>query len=113
MRWAATYDASGIGQCRTGCPLFEDNPFLGCRGIRFSLEHPEIFMIQLRAMLRANAGLGCWLPGLAVIITGMVGERRRPGMVARRLIWPDDVVTGFAPAWRANPRALRQHPGSR
>lgn len=35
----------------------EENPFLGCRGIRFTLDHPEILLIQLRAMLRANAGL--------------------------------------------------------
>lgn len=38
-------------------PIDEENPFLGWRGIRICLDHPEIFLVQLRAMMRASEGL--------------------------------------------------------
>ncbi len=38
-------------------PIQEDNPFLGWRGIRITLDHPEIFLAQVRAMMRASDGL--------------------------------------------------------
>lgn len=38
-------------------PIKEDNPFLGWRGIRITLDHPEIFLQQVRAMMRASEGL--------------------------------------------------------
>lgn len=38
-------------------PIEEENPFLGWRGIRVTLDHPEIFLVQVRAMLKASEGL--------------------------------------------------------
>ncbi len=37
-------------------PISEPNPFLGWRGIRITLDHPDIFLVQARAMLKASAG---------------------------------------------------------
>ena len=38
-------------------PINEANPFLGWRGIRVTLDHLEIFMAQIRAMIKASSGL--------------------------------------------------------
>lgn len=62
LRWAAgrpvtirTLDAGGdkpiAGYTITG----ESNPFLGLRGVRLSLRHPDVFRVQLRALARAAA----------------------------------------------------------
>lgn len=55
-------------------PATEENPFLGWRGVRLTLDRPDIFLPQLRAMLRANAGLG----NLRIMfpMIGQLGELR-------------------------------------
>jgi phosphotransferase system enzyme I (PtsP) len=55
-------------------PIEEQNPFLGWRGIRISLDQPDLFKTQLRAMLRAGtaySNLSILLP-----MIGSVGELR-------------------------------------
>ena len=52
-------------------PISEDNPFLGWRGIRVTLDHPEIFLVQARAMLKANAGLSGMLRIMLPMVSSM------------------------------------------
>ncbi len=51
-----TLDIGG-DKALTYFPINEANPFLGWRGIRVTLDQPEIFLVQIRAMLKASEGL--------------------------------------------------------
>ncbi len=75
-------------------PISEENPCLGWRGIRLTLDQPEIFLVQLRAMLRANVAsnnLSILLP----MITGIeeIDEAKR--LIARAALEVEEML-GYA-----------------
>ena len=63
-----TVDAGGDKPV-PGFTVEEGNPFLGLRGIRLSLARPEIFRVQIRALLRAapHGSLKVMFPMIAVV----------------------------------------------
>jgi phosphotransferase system enzyme I (PtsI) len=63
-----TVDAGGDKPV-PGFTVAEGNPFLGLRGIRLSLARPEIFRVQIRALLRAapHGNLKVMFPMIAVV----------------------------------------------
>ena len=50
-------------------PINEENPFLGWRGIRVTLDHPDIFLSQISAMMLANEGIDTKLRIMLPMIT--------------------------------------------
>jgi len=48
----------------------DDNPFMGCRGIRLFLKNPDLLFTQLRAIVRA----ACEVPGQVKIMIPMVSS---------------------------------------
>jgi phosphotransferase system enzyme I (PtsI) len=62
-----TVDAGGDKPV-PGLTVGETNPFLGLRGIRLSLARPEVFRVQIRALLRAavHGNLKVMFPMIAV-----------------------------------------------
>ena len=64
-------------------PIAEENPFLGWRGIRVTLDHPEIFMVQARAMLKANEGLEGELRIMLPMITSITEVQEAIALIER------------------------------
>jgi phosphotransferase system enzyme I (PtsP) len=67
-------------------PIIEENPFLGWRGIRVTLDHPEIFMVQARAMIKANAGLRGELRIMLPMISSMAEVEESKALIHRAYI---------------------------
>ncbi|MGA1675510.1 MAG: phosphoenolpyruvate--protein phosphotransferase [Pseudomonadales bacterium] len=67
-------------------PIDEENPFLGWRGIRVTLDHPEIFMVQTRAMLKASAGLTGVLRIMLPMISNIAEVEEAKALVHRAYI---------------------------
>jgi phosphotransferase system enzyme I (PtsP) len=78
--------------------LAEPNPALGQRGVRWLLAHPEVLLTQLRALLRANAGLGnlrLMLP--MVSVPGEIRAVRRLLEQARRELAATEAYLAMPP----------------
>ncbi len=61
----------------------EANPFMGWRSIRVSFEHPQFFLAQVRAILRASATRGCQVQILFPMVTNLEELRRLRAIVRR------------------------------
>jgi phosphotransferase system enzyme I (PtsI) len=77
--------------------LEEANPFLGLRGIRLCLERQEVFLTQLRALLRARVYGDVWVMFPMVADVGEIRAARRLLEKAREELASAGVAHGELP----------------
>ena len=64
-------------------PIEEENPFLGWRGIRVTLDHREIFLAQVRAMIKANEGIDNYLRIMLPMVTSIAEIDEAQRLISR------------------------------
>jgi phosphotransferase system enzyme I (PtsP) len=64
-------------------PIEEENPFLGWRGIRVTLDHREIFLAQIRAMIKANEGIDNYLRIMLPMVTSIAEIDEAQRLISR------------------------------
>ncbi len=93
----------------------EANPFLGWRGIRISLDRPEMFMDQLRAMLRASTkkNVAIMFPMITTLtelrLARKFVERAKSDLRSRKIAFDENIPVGVmieVPAAAMNASAL-------
>lgn len=78
----------------------EDNPFLGLRGIRLCLKRPDVFRIQLRALLRAACH------GRLQVMLPMVSDLSELVAVRQMIVEESDHLSRDSVAYRAFPLGI-------
>ena len=115
-----TVDAGGDKPV-PGFTVEESNPFLGLRGIRLSLARPEVFRVQIRALLRAavHGNLKVMFPMIAVVEEYQrrppCSRKSRPGLprAASRKRCRRSASWSRCRRWRSRRRRLPRSPSSR
>ncbi|MGL5675016.1 MAG: phosphoenolpyruvate--protein phosphotransferase [Cellulosilyticaceae bacterium] len=79
----------------------EENPFLGYRAIRICLDQPELFKVQLRALLRASSygKLGIMFPMIATLeelkLAKQILEETKAELIAEGVTVSEDLEIGM------------------